>query len=155
MAQKILLLSLSGIYGTIIGKIVAEKLGQGFLNIDDQIVKMLSKLQPVPAKQGINFLNEFEKHAIPYCIESQAGVFCVSYGLFIHNRQFFQNCKKVYLRFQKETLAYYNDDDFLVNQISFSEHDKVLLGADLIVKADGVSTEQISSEVIKRIRTNV
>ena len=155
MAQKILLLSLSVTYGTIIGKIVAKKLGQGFLNIDDQIVKMLSKLQPVPAKQGINFLNEFEKHAIPYCIESQAGVFCVSYGLFIHNRQFFQNCKKVYLRLSKNTLAGFNDDDFLVNSLAFEEHDKMLLQADLVVEDDGLSPEKTASEIIKKIRTNV
>ena len=61
MAQKILLLSLSGTYGTIIGKIVAKELGQGFLNVDDQIAKMLSKLQPVPAKQGIKFVEKFKR----------------------------------------------------------------------------------------------
>lgn len=155
MAQKILLLSLSGTYGTIIGKIVAEKLGQGFLNVDDQIVKMLSKLQPVPAKQGINFLKESEKRAISKCLESQAGVLCVSYGLFIHNRQFFQNCKKVYLRLKKENLADFNDDDFLVNNLAFLEHDKVLLDADHVIEANVISPQKTASELIKKIRTNV
>ncbi|MBP3389909.1 MAG: hypothetical protein J6K71_01860 [Clostridia bacterium] len=155
MAQKILLLSLSGTYGTIIGKIVAKELGQGFLNVDDQIAKMLSKLQPVPAKQGIKFVEKFEKHAISQCLESQAGVFCVSYGLFIHNRQFFQNCKKVYLRLAKEMLAGFDDDDVLAHQLAFIDHDKVLLQADFVVDAEVLSYEKTASEIIKKIRTNV
>ena len=156
MAQKILLLSLSGKYGTITGKILAEQLGQSFLNIDDQVVKMLSKLQPVPAKQGQNLFIELEKRAILEALEkSEEKIFCASYGLFIHNKQFFQNCKRVYVRLEKSHLKIFDDDDLIINQLAFVDRDKVLCENALVVPADAISPEKTASEIIKLIRTKI
>ena len=155
MAQKILLLSLSGEYGTIIGKIVAEKLGRGFLNIDDQIVEMLSKLQPVPAKQGIELFKGQEKQTIQNCLNLDQVVFFASYGLFIHNRQFFQSCKKIYVRLKKEQLRKFNDEDMLVNNLAFADRDKLLNEYAEKIDADVLSPEKTACEIIKKIRTKV
>ena len=155
MAQKILLLSLSGKYGTIIGKIVAEKLGRGFLNIDDQIVKMLSKLQPVPAKHGKNLFDEYEKRVIQEALKSEYEIIYASYGLFIHNRQFFQNCRRIYVRLEKSDLKKFADDDLIVNHLAFVDRDNILCQNGLKVQADALLPEKTACEIIEIIRTKI
>lgn len=156
MKKKILFVSLANKFGSNITKLVADKLGMFFLNIEDFVEYNLFDSKKLLLRCGKSHFEKKEKESIRQCLEYDNTIYYCSYETLANYYDLLSsNCDLCYIMLTKSYLKKLNEDNFVINDIAFADRDNNLQKITQVFYCDSLNEDFLSNKIIKTLRASV